>query len=95
MATCLLMTMIHTCTVCNSGGEFSEYKDKTRKSLTTGELEKHLKGEQFIGIYPLLKDNSTWFLVADFDKVNWEIECHKFLKACHERDIPVENYIFS
>jgi hypothetical protein len=72
----------------NNGGSFSEYKDKTRKSLTTGEFEKHLNGEQFIGIYPLLKDNTTWFLAADFDKVNWEIECHKFLKACHERDIP-------
>ena len=72
----------------NSGGSFSEYKDKTRKSLTSSELEKHLNGEQFIGIYPLLKDNTTWFLAADFDKVNWEKECHKFFKACHERDIP-------
>ena len=43
----------------NSGGSFSDYKDKTYKPLTDGELEKHLNGEQFIGIYPLLKDNTT------------------------------------
>ena len=72
----------------NSGGSFSNYKDKTYKPLTNGELARHLNGEQFIGIYPLLKDNTTWFLAADFDKVNWEKECHKFFKACHERDIP-------
>ena len=90
MATCLLMITIHTCTVYNknSGGSFSDYKDKTYKLLTDGELAKHLNGEQFIGIYPLLKDNSTWFLSADFDKVNWEEECRKFLKVCFERGIP-------
>jgi hypothetical protein len=72
----------------NSGGSFSNYKDKTYKPLTDGELEKHLNGEQFIGIYPLLKDNTTWFLAADFDKVNWKEECRTFQKACSKRGIP-------
>jgi superfamily II DNA or RNA helicase len=72
----------------NSGGSFSDYKDKTYKPLTDGALAKHLNGEQFIGIYPLLKDNTTWFLAADFDKSGWEEECRTFLKACSERDVP-------
>jgi len=35
------------------------------------EIVKHLKGEQHIGIYTLLTDNTSWFLVADFDKETW------------------------
>lgn len=31
----------------------------------------HLKGIQTIGIYPLLNDNSTFVLAADFDKDDW------------------------
>jgi acetyl-CoA carboxylase biotin carboxyl carrier protein len=44
-----------------------------------------LKGEQLIGIYPLLKDNTSWFIAADFDKAGWENECKTFLNACIEK----------
>ncbi|NQX85443.1 MAG: hypothetical protein HRT67_06000 [Flavobacteriaceae bacterium] len=43
------------------GGTFKDYKDKTYLKLNDYQLSKHLKGEQFIGIYPLLKDNTSWF----------------------------------
>ncbi len=46
------------------GGTFKNYKDKTYSRLTDQEIRKHLQGEQFIGIYPLLKDNSSWFIAA-------------------------------
>src|SRR5665647_2587672 len=52
------------------GGTFQNYKDKTYLKLTDKEITKHLNGEQLIGIYPLLSDNSSWFIVADFDKEN-------------------------
>jgi hypothetical protein len=35
-----------------------------------------------------LKDNTTWFIAADFDKQNWTEECLLFLKACAENGIP-------
>ncbi|MFW6223119.1 MAG: TOTE conflict system archaeo-eukaryotic primase domain-containing protein, partial [Bacteroidota bacterium] len=72
----------------NSGGTFANYKDKTLKALTEEEIRKHLEGQQFIGIYPLLKDNTSWFLAADFDKENWEKECKAFKDLCAERGIP-------
>ena len=28
----------------------------------------HLRGDHVIGVYPLLADETTWFLAADFDK---------------------------
>lgn len=71
-----------------NGGTFQNYPHKTYLSLTDNEIQKHLKGIQQIGIYPLLMDNTSWFLVADFDKQNWQKEAVNFLKACKERNIP-------
>ncbi|WP_292008636.1 DEAD/DEAH box helicase [Chryseobacterium sp.] len=71
-----------------NGGTFQNYPHKTYLSLTDNEIQKHLKGIQQIGIYPLLMDNTSWFLVADFDKQNWQKEAINFLKFCKERNIP-------
>lgn len=70
------------------GGTFDEYKDKTLLPLTDHEIFKHLNGEQLIGIYPLLMDNTSWFIAADFDKENWEADCRTLINACKEREIP-------
>ncbi len=70
------------------GGTFQNYTDKTYLKLTDDEIAKHLKGEQFIGIYPLLPDNTSWFIAADFDELNWINDARKFLKACNEKNIP-------
>ncbi|MFV8344223.1 TOTE conflict system archaeo-eukaryotic primase domain-containing protein [Flavobacterium sp. XS2P39] len=71
-----------------SGGTFQNYTDKEYLSFTDKEIEKHLHGEQLIGIYPLLKDNTSWFIVADFDKENWVEDCKRFITACKEKGIP-------
>ena len=70
------------------GGTFQNYKDKTYLKLTDKEIAKHLNGEQLIGIYPLLSDNSSWFLVADFDKENWITEAKSFIKSCQAKGFP-------
>jgi superfamily II DNA or RNA helicase len=70
------------------GGTFQNYKDKSYLKLTDKEIAKHLNGEQLIGIYPLLSDNSSWFLVADFDKENWIAEATLFIKYCQQKGFP-------
>lgn len=70
------------------GGTFKDYKDKTYLPLTDQQLLKHFNGEQLIGIYPLLQDNTSWFIAADFDKAEWANECRTFLNVCKEQDIP-------
>lgn len=70
------------------GGTFKDYTDKEYRPLTETEIEKHLSGEQFIGIYPLLQDNTSWFIAADFDDKNWIEDCRTFLKTCTEKGIP-------
>ena len=70
------------------GGTFQNYKDKTYRKLTDREIEKHLNGEQLIGIYPLLPNNTSSFLVADFDKENWIEEAKSFIKFCEDKCFP-------
>jgi len=70
------------------GGTFQTFTDKTYQPLTDAHLIKHLKGEQVIGLYPLLQDNTSWFIAADFDEADWIEECRTFIKICEEHDIP-------
>ena len=70
------------------GGSFKNFNDKSYLALTDHHITKHLHGEQLIGIYPLLKDNTSLFIAADFDKQNWKEECLLFLKVCAEKGIP-------
>ncbi|MCR9228266.1 MAG: hypothetical protein NXH90_12670 [Flavobacteriaceae bacterium] len=70
------------------GGTFSNYKDKTYLKLDGHQLSKHIKGEQVVGVYPLLKDNTSWFIVADFDKKDWKEQSVKAISVCKENGIP-------
>ncbi|MEJ5102404.1 TOTE conflict system archaeo-eukaryotic primase domain-containing protein [Chryseobacterium sp. MYb328] len=70
-----------------NGGTFQSYPNKSYLSISDTEIQKHLDGIQQIGIYPLLKDDTSWFLVADFDKKNWKQEATDFIKVCKEKNI--------
>jgi len=70
------------------GGTFQTFADKKYQPLTDDHLIKHLKGEQVVGIYPLLQDNTSYFIVADFDEAEWIEECRTFIGICEEHDIP-------
>lgn len=71
-----------------NGGSFQSFTEKSYLKLTDEQIQKHLDGFHHIGIYPLLQDNATWFLAADFDKANWKEEAVTFLNACKEKEIP-------
>ncbi|WP_445957702.1 TOTE conflict system archaeo-eukaryotic primase domain-containing protein [Yeosuana sp.] len=71
-----------------NGGTFQNFTEKSYLKPTDEQIQKHLDGFHHIGIYPLLQDNTTWFLAADFDKANWQDEAVIFLNACREKEIP-------
>jgi len=52
------------------GGTFQTFAEKTYQPLTDDHLIKHLKGEQVVGLYPLLQDNASWFIAADLMRPN-------------------------
>jgi superfamily II DNA or RNA helicase len=52
-------------------------------------IEQHLRGNKIFGIYPLLEDNSSYFIAADFDGKKWEKDILKFYDKCQEYNLPV------
>ena len=70
------------------GGTFQNYENKQYQTLTEGQIIKHLEGEQLVRLYPLLKDNTSWFIAADFDEDNWAEECKTFIEICERKNIP-------
>ena len=49
----------------------------------------HLQGRHVIGIYPMLPDETCWFLAADFDGEGWCEDAQAVLETCHKHGIPV------
>jgi superfamily II DNA or RNA helicase len=41
-----------------------------------------------IGVYPMLPDETCWFLAADFDKASWQEDARAFLKTCSMLNVP-------
>ena len=41
-----------------------------------------------IGLYPLLQDETCWFLAVDFDKKNWQKDVQAFIDTCKELNVP-------
>ena len=66
------------------GGNFKNFKEKEHTPLTLSAFEQHWSGEEMIGIYPLLADNTAYFIAADFDKSNWQEQITKFVAVCKE-----------
>ncbi len=62
-----------------------------RKFLTVTDqvIMDHLQGRQVIGVYPMLSDDTCWFLAADFDKETWRDDVAAFRETCKSMDIPV------
>jgi superfamily II DNA or RNA helicase len=48
----------------------------------------HLQGRHVVGVYPLLTDETCWFLAADFDKTSWADDVTAFVETCHRADLP-------
>lgn len=67
------------CQDCNHR-QFTELNDQT--------IYRHLAGQQVVGLYPLMHDNSCYFLAADFDKGQWQEEVKAMSKACSNFEIP-------
>src|SRR5215813_14704773 len=50
--------------------------------LTTEVIRQHLTGKHTVGMYPLLPDETCWFLAVDFDKKSWKADSTAFLQTC-------------
>lgn len=48
----------------------------------------HLQGRHIIGIYPLLPDETCFFLAADFDGPSWREDTAAFVTTCQRIGVP-------
>ena len=46
-------------------------------------------GRDFVmGVYPMLQDETCFFLAADFDKTHWQEDARAFLETCRQMNLP-------
>jgi hypothetical protein len=71
-------------------GPFQGKPDEPKEyfPLTDHVFHDHLTGKLTAGVYPLLTDETCWFLAADFDKATWQDDVRAFLQTCAEWKIP-------
>ncbi len=48
----------------------------------------HLQGRHVMGVYPLLEDETCWFLAVDFDKSTWIDDVLAFVATCRQVGLP-------
>src|SRR5215470_18924988 len=63
-------------------------KTRVLLPLTTEVIRQHLTGKHTVGIYPLLPDETCWFLAVDFDKKSWMADSAAFLQTCCRFHVP-------
>ena len=70
------------------GGTFKDYPKKEYLPFTNEVILRHFEGSETVGIYPLLEDNTSHFIAADFDDENWKESILKLHSTCIKYDIP-------
>ena len=71
-------------------GDRKRVDKETRKNIPLADeaIHAHLVGQQTLGVYPLLLDETCWFLAVDFDKKTWKDDAAAFRATCHELNVP-------
>jgi superfamily II DNA or RNA helicase len=70
-------------------GKCTGCTNKAYVALTENVIDDHLRGKIVAGIYPLLPDETCWFLAIDFDDGEWEKDISVLREVCVDFAIPV------
>jgi len=62
--------------------------DVIRNHLLGKDPQSYSKREFTVGIYPLLPDETCWFLAIDFDKATWMDDVSAYLETCVNLHVP-------
>jgi len=72
----------------------AEYPNRHFLPVTDEAIRWHLSGRDnngrdfVMGVYPMLLDESCFFLAADFDKAHWREDVTAFLETCRRMSVP-------
>ena len=65
-----------------AGGKCSDCVNQAFIPVDDQLIMDHLQGRHVMGVYPLLEDESCWFLAVDFDKGSWRDDVAAFTETC-------------
>ena len=66
----------------------SNCNNRDLSPVTHQTIYDHLAGRHTIGVYPLLIDDTCYFLAVDFDEEEWHDDVQAFQESCRESSIP-------
>ncbi len=67
----------------------SKCGNRSFSALSEAVIEGHLRGLEVVGVYPMLSDETCWFLAMDFDEAEWEKDIAEVRKICRAFGVPV------
>jgi superfamily II DNA or RNA helicase len=67
----------------------SKCKNSSYAPLNERVIEDHLRGNIIAGVYPMMPDETCYFLAIDFDKEGWQKDISIVREVCNEFHIPV------
>jgi superfamily II DNA or RNA helicase len=69
------------------GVKCSDCNHQSFLPVTDQTILDHLQGRHVIGVYPLLQDDTCWFLAVDFDKEQWRDDVMAFAETCRSKGL--------
>lgn len=75
------------CSVCPNQAFIPVTDDAIARHLR-GSSGSNGRGDFVLGVYPLLQDDTCWFLAADFDGEQWAKDALAYLETCLTRNVP-------
>ena len=66
------------------GGTMANFTNKTSLPMTMEVIQKHLEGDEYLGLYPLRSDGTCHLIAIDFDKTTWRDDAVAFVATAKE-----------
>ena len=76
------------CADCDKRDFVPVSDDIIQSHLMGRDLTRRSNKDFTIGVYPLLSDETCWFLAVDFDKESWMEDSKTYLETCRSLNVP-------
>lgn len=71
-----------------TGGKCSECTNQAFRPVDDDAVLGHLRGKHVMGVYPMLPDETCWFLAVDFDKSSWKEDVRALAETARRLGLP-------
>lgn len=65
----------------------ANFTNKTSLPMTMEVIQKHLEGDEYLGLYPLRSDGTCHLIAVDFDKTTWRDDVVAFVATAKEMGV--------